>query len=213
MSIDALMNRRESLERTRTGLQGQLENILSDLDRLTDNVVHDPTAAEELVALEREAAALTGTITRLDATIEDADQQLTVAQAASNRARVLDAITAAAESAQTATEQEQVAYTALFAELGAVFTKISAARDDGARARSHLRGLIKAESPAFPALLYLGATSPAQEAAAERLEKELDARRIDVRPALEGRATLPYSRLLVPLLEAFERKQPLEDVA
>lgn len=207
--IDQLLSRKESLERTRADLQAQQGAVLADLGALADDRGSlGPLGTAELLELEGRAGTLTDAVARLDRALDDVGAQLRTAQAAADRAGVVDAIVVATEAALEATAAEQEEYDRLFVELGAVLTKISVARDDGARARSHLRGLIKAESSAFAALGYWTVTTPRQEAAAVRLEKELEERAVDVRPALDARADLPFARLIAPLLEAYLREAP-----
>lgn len=203
-----LLERKTNLERTREELTTKLASTRSALDDLTE-----PRNADELLDREVQAGALVAAIARLDAGLETVDKELSTAQEVQRRAEQLDAITLAAEDAQKATAEEERAYTILAGELGLVLDGFIAARDNGNRARTHLHALLTAQTPAYPGLLYWGAVTTTQETAAVRLEAELRAQGVDVAPALNANADLPYGNLLTPLLEAHQRetsRTPLE---
>lgn len=199
--INELLPKKKNLEATKTKLQDSLGKTLHDLDLLTEVEPVDPA---ELVGLQGSATNLTGSIARIDRALETVDRQLSVAQAAQRRLELLDAIEVAAEAAVAATAAEGRQYDLLFTELGAVLTKIVAARDDGAGSREYLRGLLRTHAPAHPALFYLGPTTTKQETAAVQLETELRERGVDVSAALDSYAALPGGALLIRLLESHQ---------
>ncbi len=198
--INELLSRQQNLEATRAELTTKLASTRSALDDLTE-----PRNTDELLDHEVRAAALTAAIARVDTALETVDRQLSTAQAAQRRAEVLNSIGDAAEAAQEATAEEGRRYDTLFIELGAVFTKIAAARNEGAESRERLRALIRMHAPAHPALFYLGPTTTKQEAAAVQLDAELRQFGVDVSVALDSYAELPFGALLIPLLESHQR--------
>lgn len=186
-------------------MQAQLEQVLSELDRLTAADDFDPV---ELVAAEREAAALTGTITRLDGTIEDIDRQLLAAQEAQARADLLDRLEAAARAALQGTAEEQVAYDAIAQDLEALFARVVTASEKGQRPRSVFRNLLLVHARAHVALAYPGDFKPAQEDRAQQVDDDLTARGVSITEALEAEARLRGGAALWSVIREWQRETP-----